>query len=113
MIFSMWLDFISLFPDPLGPLLGGPGRVKMGIWYRFSELYGISTALCLEHLVRKEKHGQVGLYANLLEEDVTVVELFGVLADKMNRDNVSLCLHALGNERLGPGYILYYSVYLA
>ena len=67
----------------------------------------------LEELVWEKEHGEIGLYAEFLEQYVSVVELLRVLADEMHRNNISFCLYAFSYERLGPWHILDDSVYLA
>ena len=65
----------------------------------------------LVHLVYEEEHGDIEFYAELLADIGKIVEEIGVLPTEMYRHDITLILHALGYEGLGPWYVVYLSVY--
>ena len=57
----------------------------------------------LIHLVNKEQHCNVDFLDVTVTEVSQPIELLGILTAEMNRDNITMCLYTLRDERLLPG----------
>ena len=95
------------------PLLRAPRLVECLPGYGLSECHSERLVHVLVHLVYKEQLCDVELYAQPLAPVCERVEERGVLSAEVYGHHVAVRLHAFGDERLCPWYVVYLAVYAA
>lgn len=64
----------------------------------------------LQHLIRKIEHSNINLDAQEFTDVSQIIKKVRIPALEMNRDNITMCLHALHYKGLFPIQVTDYSI---
>ena len=105
------LQFINTILHILRPLGSRLAVVESLPWNRLANRNTEMLAHVLIHLVYQEKHGEIERQM-LVAETGYAIEPLRVAPAKVDRHNITMILHTLGNERLFPRQVTDGSVFL-